>query len=393
MQISDLTANPRLVVEQIRNQALSSLRSGQTVQARVLDIPRAGEFKLGIGTLELRVKTPLALKTGDTLQLKVVKAPDPLELMLLRPAATGDVKTQALRTALPRQQVLAPLLDRLQNLSPASERAPLSASSPTPSTTSTAGSQAPPPATHQSGSPVPANTQPAPTATSPAPPPSLPVAQRQAIDQLLALITPGNRAISAESLRQAFEQSGLFLERHLARQQTPPHDLKAALLKLLFQLRGPGPQEPTRPSPQAPGTDGRPASPERPVVPLPLTELIPAAEGGLARILINQMASLPAPETTQQVWQFELPIRHQQGTDDFQIRFEKQAPGAGRSGEPGWSVRLDFDLQGLGPVRTFMVPHSPVAAGRIPGRQMRSLRRWPGTTPPVSLPPAVSGRG
>ena len=349
MQISDLTANPRLVVEQIRNQALASLRPGQTVQARVLDVPQAGRLKLAIGTLELQVKTPLSLKAGDTLLLKVVKAPDPLELMLLRPAATGDAKAKALRTALPRQQALAPLLNQLQKLIPGGERTP----PPAPSTTTVPGSQAQPPVTHQTSTPVPAGTQPAPAATStslPRPPPSLPAAQRQAIDQLLALVTTGSRPISTESLRQAFEQSGLFLESHLARQQAPVLDLKAALLKLLFQLRGPEPETPARPGQLAPGTDGKAAVDSLPV-PRPLAELIPATEGGLARILINQMASLlPTPETTQQAWQFELPLRHHQGIDNFQIRFEKQAPTAGRGGEPGWSVRLDFDLQGLGPI-------------------------------------------
>lgn len=354
MQISDLTTNPRLVVEQIRNQALASLRPGQTIQARVLDVPRTGELKLAIGTLELQVKTPLSLKAGDTFQLKVVKAPDPLELMLLRPATTGEARAKALRIALPRQQALAPLLDRLQTLIRGGERAPLPASA----TTTVPGSQ-PQPLTQpqQTGTAVPAGTQPAP-ATTPLtpPPPPLPAAQRQAIDQLLALVTTVSRPIGAESLRQAFEQSGLFLETHLARQQTPPVlDLKVALLKLLFQLRGPGPETLTRPGQPAPGTNGRPAAPDGLPVPRPLAELIPATEGGLARILINQMASLPAPETTQQAWQFELPLRHHQGIDNFQIRFDKQTPGADRGGETGWSVRLDFDLQGLGLVSVRLI--------------------------------------
>jgi hypothetical protein len=69
--------------------------------------------------------------------------------------------------------------------------------------------------------------------------PALPPALRAAIGRVLALQTPINGPLTAETVRQAVAQSGLFLEAHLAQAspgaQAAP-DLKAALLSLQTAL-------------------------------------------------------------------------------------------------------------------------------------------------------------
>ena len=70
--------------------------------------------------------------------------------------------------------------------------------------------------------------------------PTLPPALRAAIGQVLALRTPLSGPLTAETVRQAVAQSGLFLEAHLAQTPpgapAPPLDLKAALLILQTAL-------------------------------------------------------------------------------------------------------------------------------------------------------------
>ena len=92
--------------------------------------------------------------------------------------------------------------------------------------------------------------------------PALSPALRAVIDQVLALRTPVAGPLTAETVRQAVAQSGLFLEAHLAQpvpsaSSVPPSDLKAALLTLQTALaalpaaRATAFPQPTAPAPAA----------------------------------------------------------------------------------------------------------------------------------------------
>jgi len=81
--------------------------------------------------------------------------------------------------------------------------------------------------------------------------PATPPTVKAAISQVLALQTPAAGPFTAESVRQAVAQSGLFLEAHLAalpRGAPVPPDLKAALLTLRQAV---GAAEPAPPPPAA----------------------------------------------------------------------------------------------------------------------------------------------
>jgi hypothetical protein len=75
-------------------------------------------------------------------------------------------------------------------------------------------------------------------------------------------------------------------------------------------------------------------------------------EGALARIQLNQLASLPQDDGARLCWQLELPLRLGQELHDWGIRVERDATGGGRGeAAASWTVRLAFDLEPLGPVQ------------------------------------------
>ncbi len=118
MQIADLLANPKLVIEQARSEIFSQLRPGQTVQAAVLEPPRMGIARLRIGNSEVMIRTLLPLVTGEQLQLYVQKDSNSnqLELRLIQEATLKHYQAQALRTLLPRQIPLQKLMESIRQI-------------------------------------------------------------------------------------------------------------------------------------------------------------------------------------------------------------------------------------------------------------------------------------
>lgn len=191
--------------------------------------------------------------------------------------------------------------------------------------------------------------------------PDLPPPLKAAVAQVLALQLPAP-ALSAETVRQALGQSGLFLEAKLAvapPDQEPPADLKAALLTLQRALGatprpGPGRKAPSVPPPlrEAALAGQRPAAPSLPRdadPPTTAAHLAGQVEQVLARQMLHQLASLPdgaAPS-----WLFEIPLATPQGTAVAQ--FEIEADAKSDSADPAaraWRARFSLDVEPLGPV-------------------------------------------
>jgi hypothetical protein len=195
--------------------------------------------------------------------------------------------------------------------------------------------------------------------------PDLPGAIKAAISQILAFQLPSSGPFTAEIVRQAVAQSGLFLEAHLA-QAAPgaPQDLKAALLTLQ-QALPPGrpaadiPPPPQRTAPpvrgaaltaQAPAPAALPAGADTPAL---IQHLRPQVEQALARQTLHQLASLPDGPTT--AWMFELPIATPQGTGVAQFEVDRDAPEAGAAdAAESWRVRFSVDIEPLGPVHVHL---------------------------------------
>jgi len=206
----------------------------------------------------------------------------------------------------------------------------------------------------------------------------LPATVLQAAAQIYRDLSDSHQAATARGLQQAIRDTGLFLESKLAQLASGGSaelgtDFKAALLRLQTLLN-----ETPRPTPAPAGATSTPreaatTSPAPPLRGLPvqaqaasaptlarvslassaLDELQQQTEGSLARLQLNQLASLPDSAEPQPSWLLELPLRHESQVDLFHLRIARESSthtDNAATGRP-WVVNLAFDLPGLGPVQ------------------------------------------
>ena len=373
MQITDPINNPRLLIEKTRADVLQQLRPGQTLSARVDSPLERGMVQLTIGGKRLPVKTSLQLPVGDQIKLQVIKGSPAPEFQLLRNSPGDTVRSLALKQILPRQLPLQQLLDGLRSLSLGQQ------SSQPETTTGSAGIQsansnrlallirqlAPLNAGNAALATGSGRDQPAvlernlqtlvnalPRIDNTTNQPATGVDSSRLAHQISAItnrVLSGNQPLSATAIRQALEHSGLFLEARLAGKGPVTPDLKVQLLNLLMELQ----PVTTGPSTPISGQSGQAADTGTTLQLLAarlFAELKGTAEGALARIQMHQLASLPQDENNlRQVWQFELPIHHPDGHDNFLLRFEKET-SAEDEASLRWSVTLDFDIPPAGPI-------------------------------------------
>ncbi|MET0105210.1 MAG: flagellar hook-length control protein FliK [Sedimenticola sp.] len=514
MQISDLTNNPRLFIEETRSRLLESIRPGQTVRATVAAPTTNSIAKLQIGRTEIPVRTNIPLEQGQQLSIKLVKAGSTPELGLVRESTLAELQSKLIRAILPRQQPLPLFLNKLRALfnnpvpvqgesrssptesaprivdtarnQPAAqqpagvdtkripvpfiqswkglntptaivaqlkrmlplvqpltrERPAVTIQPPATSTTgrisatlttSTPGTSPPNPQTSASevltrtvlrnslppayraaveasrafplaaadsrpaesrsarenipGADIPrrqavqqALASAIKTATGPAPANpdnKVPQALLDAAQRVLGNNLPADRPITPERIRTALEMSGLFLEAGLSRNIVQPNDFKASLLQLLLLLRRlPANAPTTTPTPrQQGGTAQQPTGAEGALGRF-IAELLGQTESALARVQMHQLASVPVEDQPRQVWQMEIPVNNNDHDDNFMLRIAREERGANGEGDDLWTVSLNFDLQGLGPVKAMLtltedlvsshfVAQLPESAGRI----------------------------
>ncbi|TAJ68921.1 MAG: flagellar hook-length control protein FliK [Phenylobacterium sp.] len=190
--------------------------------------------------------------------------------------------------------------------------------------------------------------------------PAVPAAVKAAIGQVLALQTPTDAPITAETLKQAVSRSGLFREARLASGEPAPMDLKAALLTLQQVLAPTTPRaanRPQRPGPPPP-TPGGALSGQAPAAATLDADAEPAVlvhhlrgdvEQALARQTLHQLASLPDGPGAH--WMFELPLATPQGPAVAQFAIDREdTRGADPDGPAAWQARFSLDIPPLGPV-------------------------------------------
>lgn len=214
------------------------------------------------------------------------------------------------------------------------------------------------------------------------------------VDRVLAQAIPAERkAVTAQVLKTAVENSGLFLEARQAKGGVVPpgtdlkaglQTLRAALAPLVQALSLPQADKPAIPGlptsgvPQTqPVADqaARPSPPRRDgaLVPQPIAEpslaagdkplaivetLLEQTDAALDRIKLSQYASLPleAPRTEAQQnqrWLTEIPLAFQQGTTMLPLQIEKEPPKRDVDGVAGplWRVRFALDVEPMGPLQ------------------------------------------
>jgi len=296
----------------------------------------------------------------------------PLELLVLGRARKEDARIRAMRSALPRQHPVSRLLNHLSVPAPDNVKISIpktGISAPSPSETGT-GSVPPRPA----GSEVRGDLRNALLKMSPA------ISDKilQQVTRILNNAQTGTEPLTAAHIKQAFHDSGLFLESNLAAGNGAGTDLKASLVRLLFQLRTllqPS-QSGGRQTDRYAQSDQQPANLQQTAnVSRILSELLAQTEGALSRTLLHQLASLPREDTTQQVWQFELPIRHQKGTDDLFVRLSREHKPGENDEEPRWSIRLELNLPNLGPVATRLTLQDEVISSHFIAQDPESAHK------------------
>ena len=355
---------------------LRSWQIGQVLTAEVLAPAQDGVTLLRINGALMSTQTTLPLTPGQTLQVKVIATGTPPVLQIITPETTlapttSDTLSQSLRGALPRQVPLSPLLANLVWL-----------------------------AQTKNGSVS-----------------GLPPAVVETARQVFSTLSTPQDLSTGAGLSASLQRSGMFLEARLSQADTTTleTDFKAGLLRLREVLlttdvqgrtnvaggRTPGATEATASAPgktsqtnpvqtlpqtgttvetrvhvQAPiaplsdsATSAPPPLRGAPVHAQPVTgptlaeaglraeptaELLNQVQGGLARVQLSQLASLPNSDSSPPAWVLELPVRHAGESHVIQVRIEADDPSshpeqAGQE-RKDWSVTLALDLKGLGPL-------------------------------------------
>ncbi len=351
---------------------LESWRVGDILQATVVGRGERGSLLLNIQGALLEAARPpnLPFRPGERLPVQILAREPQLELRLLAPPAQAIDPArvqQALRETLPRQLPLPPLLANLALARREGENLPL-------------------------------------------PREVLPLLQ----DLWLSLAS--RDALSQpQRLAQAMRASGPFLEAALAASLQgeavrPGADLRGQLLRLAAVLQrhlpGPAPMPSGTPASDYPALRSPPATPPPPPAPAnpwaangaaahaqhhdgvrgtpaaqppappslanaarpeaAVADLLRQVEGAIARAHSHALHALHAQAEGRPLWAMELPIRHGAGVDLFDLRIEEEtrqhdAPAHARR----WSVRLAFELEGLGPVTAIISLQNEAVATRF----------------------------
>ncbi|MBS0247222.1 MAG: flagellar hook-length control protein FliK [Proteobacteria bacterium] len=202
--------------------------------------------------------------------------------------------------------------------------------------------------------------------------PDLPQAVRDAGQALLNLRLPGD-VVNGPSLQQAIARSGMFLEAMLASGKLPTtasDNIKSALQALRGALQNylgidNAPADLHLPPPLPPFRGSLPVA--QPPVPASIVDtglrqaalkVLSQTDAAIARHVMLQIASLPAsqqpshpPDDHTQRLVFDIPLATPTGTAVMQLQIEREAPRDRNQPAPVWSVRFAVDVEPLGAVR------------------------------------------
>lgn len=306
-----------------------TLRIGEIVQALALTSTRQGNVALQIGDSVLKANTYIPIEKGQRLSLEVIKVSDQITLKLQQGQIESDLFISTIRKAMPYQRGMSSLLANLTHIT-------------------------------DKGHPL------------------LPPRLRQAVEKIIGQLPHFSNLTGSLALKKAIMASGIFLEARLAQQsgamqsQDLAGDFKASLLvlynlvsRIVGKERGRHNNKfPVRETTTSQFSQLKPplrwSSPKAQASSIAtiqdlsgkavFKELQGQIESVLARIQLNQLASLDREGDCRHIWHLELPVRNADRPDIFHLRIEKEAPGTKDSGVENWTVSLAFDLEGFGPV-------------------------------------------
>jgi hypothetical protein len=273
---------------------LNSLRVGQTLQARVLEQPAQGQLLLRIAGHDIAAASALSANRGAVLSLQVTALQPYPQMQVLASFAGGagrvDPLHAQLTALLARQGSLLPPLKSLLN---SAERVKLL---------------------------------------------SLLGGDAARIGAQLEQLATAQMPRDAKALREAFENSGFFLESSLLRALASgagslPVDIKSLLLRLLFMARR-GVQP------------GQAAA----VQEAPLENLRSGLEAAVAGLTLNQLRAQLWSQQGAIYWALDLPFRTQADLCTLGVVIRREEGAAQGEEEAEWKVWLQLVLPRLGAV-------------------------------------------
>ena len=170
---------------------------------------------------------------------------------------------------------------------------------------------------------------------------NLPEALQRLAQKILQNLPSKNLLSQPQRIKQSINNSGLFLESKLAQVENNPKlqtqtDFKANLLKFLHALK----QLPT-PAPQ----------PESNILDREtniLKQLHNSGESSVAKLVLDQLNSLPKEDNPKQIWHLEIPYVDQKNSQTLSLQIEKDKQNQAKDGKENWSVSITLNPPGLG---------------------------------------------
>lgn len=298
MEIQKTSATQSITPDSANPQRdFSKLPAGSSLNAVVIDKADDNTYtlKLSDGQL-LRAHTQNELLPGQLLKLEVVKTGTVPELKILLPTLSTQTSPLAIQNALlqalPKQVDLtdfALTLRQFANLT--SEKSnPLSA----------------------------------------------------VIQQTLGTLPSKEDLMTAEGLKQGINNSGVFLEAKIAQHLTPQGDLKGQLLTLVDMLQK-SPLNQVSHSTLAQATAYVTADTAD-----QSHSLLSKTEGAIARIVLDQLVSLPQNNELQNTWQIGIPFTDGAHTDTVKLKITQEGRSNQDPHHASWSVVLELNPPGMG---------------------------------------------
>jgi Flagellar hook-length control protein FliK len=290
---------------------LSRLQQGATVNAVVLDLVADNTYilKLSDGQ-QVRAQTANALEPGQVLKLEVIKTGLVPELKIVMPQLAvpqgQTVVLEALKQYMPKQVSLAEFTASLPQATVVAEVKPGSLSA--------------------------------------------------AVNEVLGALLSKDELMSADGLKQGINNSGVFLEAKLANLLSPQGDLKAHLLTLADALQ----KVPSRQNGLSGNESMHKTIDDADKALLSFiaksgetdNAILNKTEGAIARIVLDQLASLPKNDDQQNFWQIEIPFKDGNHSDSVKLKINRDENSGKDSHQANWSVVLELSPPGMGTLRS-----------------------------------------
>jgi flagellar hook-length control protein FliK len=163
-----------------------------------------------------------------------------------------------------------------------------------------------------------------------------------AVQQTLGTLLSKEDLMTAEGLKQGINNSGVFLEAKIAHQLTPQGDIKASLLTLANTLQKATLNQVSSSTFAQPLPNGSADMLDQ------SNALLSKTEGAIARIVLDQLASLPQSNEPQNTWQIGIPFTHGAHTNTVNLKIANEGKPNQDSHQANWSVVLELNPPGMG---------------------------------------------